>query len=80
MSEAERVRGKTFANPEIPSHEHSEAAISMTLCELATAKHHLPPLECFPFSSPPHEREEIDEDNQSICVGFVHSSYGSSHT
>ncbi|THV04789.1 hypothetical protein K435DRAFT_648883, partial [Dendrothele bispora CBS 962.96] len=34
MSEAERV----------------QSAISMTLCELATAKHHSPPMECSPFS------------------------------
>ncbi|KAL1706477.1 hypothetical protein EV121DRAFT_278748 [Schizophyllum commune] len=30
--------------------ERVRAAISMTLCELATAKHHTPPLECAPFA------------------------------
>lgn len=37
--------------------ERIQAAISMTLCELATARHHAPPMECAAFSkgqqSPP---------------------------
>lgn len=72
MTRSERVGGETPTNSEtISLYPHSKAAISMTLCELATAKHHSPPLECFPFSSPSHEGEEVDEETQSICVGFV---------
>ncbi|KAK0192303.1 hypothetical protein F5146DRAFT_928132, partial [Armillaria mellea] len=36
---------------EMGEDERVSAAISMTLCELATAKHLSPPLECAPFSS-----------------------------
>ncbi|KAF8588108.1 hypothetical protein K439DRAFT_704896 [Ramaria rubella] len=53
--------------------ERVGAAISMTLCELATAKHHLPPLECFPFSSQPQENI-VDEETQSLCVGALSRS------
>ncbi|KAJ3993880.1 hypothetical protein F5050DRAFT_616093 [Lentinula boryana] len=35
--------------------ERVVAAISMTLCELATAKHHAPPMECDVFSARLHE-------------------------
>ncbi|KAG1896105.1 uncharacterized protein F5891DRAFT_959155, partial [Suillus fuscotomentosus] len=31
--------------------EHIQVAIRLTLCELATARHHTPPLECSPFSN-----------------------------
>lgn len=48
-----------------------EAAIFMTLCEIATAKHHLSPLECASFSSQAREEVIDDEESQSLCVGFV---------
>ena len=54
----------------------------MTLCELATAKYHLPPLEFLfiLFFSPSHEEGgEINEETQSICVGFPALSQDSSH-
>jgi hypothetical protein len=76
LSESERVGGK-MNSPSPDTMMCSQgtllvAAISMTLCELATAKHHSPPLECFPFSSPLREGgEQINEETQSICVGFV---------
>ncbi|TRM57494.1 hypothetical protein BD626DRAFT_211910 [Schizophyllum amplum] len=38
--------------------ERVRAAISMTLCELATAKHHTPPLECAPFAAGAHDAPE----------------------
>ncbi|KAG2059935.1 hypothetical protein BDR06DRAFT_614950 [Suillus hirtellus] len=31
--------------------ERIQVAIRLTLCELATARHHTPPLECSPFSN-----------------------------
>ncbi|KAF8532608.1 hypothetical protein JB92DRAFT_2841820 [Gautieria morchelliformis] len=48
----------------------------MTLCELATAKHHMPPLECFPFASTlqAQDKEEIDEEAQASCVGALSRS------
>ncbi|KAJ7600788.1 hypothetical protein C8J56DRAFT_769131, partial [Mycena floridula] len=47
---------------EMDEEERVGAAISMTLCELATAKHHTPPLEC-------NSVNNVDE--QSICVGAL---------
>ncbi|GLB39285.1 putative tht1-like nuclear fusion protein [Lyophyllum shimeji] len=38
------------AQLDMNENERVNAAISMTLCELATAKHHSVPLECVPFS------------------------------
>ncbi|KAF5369070.1 hypothetical protein D9758_002978 [Tetrapyrgos nigripes] len=64
MSEAERVR----------------AAISMTLCELATAKYHSPPMECFPFSldHPPQDPDTPKSSNyheaQGECVSALSRS------
>ncbi|KAF9256598.1 hypothetical protein L218DRAFT_881359, partial [Marasmius fiardii PR-910] len=53
--------------------ERVRAAISMSLCELATAKHHSIPMECAPFSinqpsstSPP--------DSQGECVSALSRS------
>lgn len=53
------------------AHLFDVAAISMTLCELATAKHYSPPLECFPFASQPYDVDLDDEDSQASCVECV---------
>ncbi|KAJ3860358.1 hypothetical protein EV359DRAFT_67398 [Lentinula novae-zelandiae] len=64
--------------------ERVVAAISMTLCELATAKHHAPPLECDIFSarlraSGPREgfsdeQEEFEADIRGNCVNALSRS------
>ncbi|KAK0496250.1 hypothetical protein EDD18DRAFT_1074349, partial [Armillaria luteobubalina] len=54
---------------EMDEDESVSAAISMTLCELATAKHLSPPLECAPFSSestPLYSPK--NDDTQGKCV------------
>ncbi|PBK70947.1 hypothetical protein ARMSODRAFT_884180 [Armillaria solidipes] len=54
---------------EMDEDERVSAAISMTLCELATAKHLSPPLECAPFSSentPLYSQKH--DDTQGKCV------------
>ncbi|KAF8886580.1 hypothetical protein BD779DRAFT_1441612, partial [Infundibulicybe gibba] len=49
--------------------ERVNAAISMTLCELATAKHYSLPLECMPFSQDDGSpRIHLDPDARGICV------------
>ncbi|KAF9074601.1 hypothetical protein BDP27DRAFT_1213906, partial [Rhodocollybia butyracea] len=60
--------------------ERVVAAISMTLCELATAKHHAPPLECNIFSL--HLREGLgsygdrsaESDVRGDCVNALSRS------
>ncbi|KAJ3810903.1 hypothetical protein EV368DRAFT_26180, partial [Lentinula lateritia] len=64
--------------------ERVVAAISMTLCELATAKHHTPPMECDMFSarlraSGPREgfsdeQEEFEADIRGNCVNALSRS------
>ncbi|GAW04954.1 Nuclear fusion protein KAR5 [Lentinula edodes] len=64
--------------------ERVVAAISMTLCELATAKHHAPPMECDMFSarlraSGPRdgfsdEQEEFEVDIRGNCVNALSRS------
>lgn len=46
--------------------ERIQAAISMTLCELATARHYAPPLECAAFSK--GQQRPPDSFAQSACV------------
>ncbi|KAL0958347.1 hypothetical protein HGRIS_000492 [Hohenbuehelia grisea] len=59
MSEEQRVR----------------AAISMTLCELATAKHHAPPLECLAFSVEAPRFTDVDRsESQGVCVDALSRS------
>ncbi|KAJ4474387.1 hypothetical protein J3R30DRAFT_3508479 [Lentinula aciculospora] len=59
--------------------ERVGAAISMTLCELATAKHHAPPMECELFSARLHRNSgpnsrEMDPDSQGDCVNALSRS------
>ncbi|ESK88088.1 nuclear fusion protein kar5 [Moniliophthora roreri MCA 2997] len=55
--------------------ERVKAAISMTLCELATAKHHSIPLECSSFSINQHSLlEAINPDLQGECVSALSRS------
>ncbi|KAK0232420.1 hypothetical protein EDD85DRAFT_775123, partial [Armillaria nabsnona] len=54
---------------EMDEDERVSAAISMTLCELATAKHLSPPLECAPFSSENTSLySQKHDDTQGKCV------------
>ncbi|KAI6006281.1 hypothetical protein F5J12DRAFT_833432 [Pisolithus orientalis] len=46
--------------------ERIQAAISMTLCELATARHYAPPMECAAFSK--GQQRPPDSFAQSACV------------
>lgn len=48
------------------------AAISMTLCEIATAKHYSLPLECHPFS--PEGKDPRDPRTRSECVDALSRS------
>lgn len=53
MNEEERIRGMRPKNSDfrlLIEYLFLVGAISMTLCELATAQHHNPPLECQPFA------------------------------
>ncbi|KIK02891.1 hypothetical protein K443DRAFT_131666 [Laccaria amethystina LaAM-08-1] len=52
--------------------ERINAAISMTLCEIATAKHYSLPLECHPFS--PERKDPRDPRMQSECVDALSRS------
>ncbi|KAJ3743659.1 hypothetical protein DFH05DRAFT_1400010 [Lentinula detonsa] len=64
--------------------ERVVAAISMTLCELATAKHHSPPMECDVFSARLHEpsyqsgfseqQNEEFENSRGKCVNALSRS------
>jgi hypothetical protein len=48
------------------------AAISMTLCELATARHYSVPLECAPYNAEDgHARGAISSRVQGECVEYV---------
>ncbi|KAI6142802.1 hypothetical protein BKA82DRAFT_532917 [Pisolithus tinctorius] len=49
--------------------ERIQAAISMTLCELATARHYAPPLECAAFSK--GQQRPPDSFAQSACVEYT---------
>ncbi|KAF9456873.1 hypothetical protein BDZ94DRAFT_1176753 [Collybia nuda] len=63
--------------------ERIKAAISMTLCELATARHHSVPFECTPFtvdfistSSGPHSQGEcVDALSRSAQFWSSYSGY-----
>lgn len=52
--------------------ERINAAISMTLCEIATAKHYSLPLECRPFS--PEGKDPRDPRTRSECVDALSRS------
>ncbi|TFK67579.1 hypothetical protein BDN72DRAFT_90904 [Pluteus cervinus] len=60
--------------------ERVHAAISMTLCELATTQHHTIPLECAPFSAP--RDASIKSEVQGKCVNALSRStqYWSSYS
>ncbi|KAL1682516.1 hypothetical protein EV122DRAFT_287137 [Schizophyllum commune] len=60
--------------------ERVRAAISMTLCELATAKHHTPPLECAPFA--PGRASLLSDAEAGECVNALSRSaqYWSSYS
>ncbi|TFK41551.1 hypothetical protein BDQ12DRAFT_388968 [Crucibulum laeve] len=55
------------AELEMDETERVNAAIAMTLCEVATAKHHSFPLECIPFSSE-NAPKNTDAQAQGTCV------------
>ncbi|KAL6305991.1 hypothetical protein BKA93DRAFT_730248, partial [Sparassis latifolia] len=63
--------------------ERIKAAISMTLCELATAKHHAPPLECASFA-PDADTPDTLSSTESLgcCVDALSRSaqYWSSYS
>ncbi|KIY51816.1 hypothetical protein FISHEDRAFT_18726, partial [Fistulina hepatica ATCC 64428] len=53
------------------------AAISMTLCELATAKHHTPPLECSAFAFEPSSvlfENDVEPLTSRECVNALSRS------
>ncbi|KAJ8515859.1 hypothetical protein ONZ45_g6781 [Pleurotus djamor] len=56
--------------------ERVKAAIMMTLCELATAKHHAPPLECAPFAffTPGAFTDAERDASQGSCVDALSRS------
>ncbi|KAG2098988.1 uncharacterized protein F5147DRAFT_814675 [Suillus discolor] len=51
MSEDERIEGFSVSCARFETFLIFLVAIRLTLCELATARHHTPPLECSPFSN-----------------------------
>ena len=70
MDENARVNGNAKAIPLFQKSEHRpEAAISMTLCEIATAKHYSLPLECRSFSL--DDKKPISHQTQGECVEWV---------
>ena len=70
MDEDARVNGIHKAVPLFQNSDHMfEAAISMTLCEIATAKHYSLPLECRSFSLDNMEnRVHKSHQTQGDCV------------
>ncbi|EJF63810.1 hypothetical protein DICSQDRAFT_160322 [Dichomitus squalens LYAD-421 SS1] len=48
--------------------ERVKAAISMTLCEIATAKHTSPPMECAPFESDSNGMYALHAESSGQCV------------
>ncbi|KAG1854754.1 hypothetical protein C8R48DRAFT_318668 [Suillus tomentosus] len=52
--------------------ERIQVAIRLTLCELATARHHTPPLECSPFSN--HVGSHIPHHAVGDCVDALSRS------
>ena len=72
MDEDARVNGNNMAVPLFQKSNHrfdSAAAISMTLCEIATAKHYSLPLECRSFSlDNPQDRVHKSHQTQGDCV------------
>lgn len=76
MDEQERIQGIVRLSFHVQSSTHRiQAAISMTLCELATARHYAPPMECAAFSkgqqSPPSGHV------QAACVEYTFVSSAS---
>ncbi|KAF5380050.1 hypothetical protein D9615_006138 [Tricholomella constricta] len=70
------------AQLDMHENERVNAAISMTLCELATAKHHSIPLECVPFSlnsdflqTSPRQGECVDALSRSAQFWSSYSGY-----
>ncbi|KAF9240476.1 hypothetical protein BU15DRAFT_74064 [Melanogaster broomeanus] len=47
-----------------------QAAISMTMCELATARHYSPPMECAAFTRGGHKPSSPSAHAQAQCVEF----------
>ena len=70
MDEDARINGNNRAVPLFQESKHrSEAAISMTLCEIATAKHYSLPLECRSFSLDDMQgKERKSHQTQGECV------------
>jgi hypothetical protein len=66
MSESEVLSGKRKI-ADAQETRNGAAAISMTLCELATATHHSPPLECASFTV---DSEASFIQTQGECVEF----------
>ncbi|PCH44959.1 hypothetical protein WOLCODRAFT_105932 [Wolfiporia cocos MD-104 SS10] len=63
--------------------ERVRAAISMTLCELATAKHNQPPMECAAYAADSHSDEMVSPpQSHRICVEALSRSaqYWSSYS
>lgn len=68
MEEDERVKGAPSQILRTTRTNHATAAIAMTLCELSTAKHYSPPLECSLFLSDSDTNSVMSNDAQSNCV------------
>ena len=70
MDEDARVIGNRRNIPLFQKSNHRpEAAISMTLCEIATAKHYSLPLECRSFSADDiQDKKPISHQTQGECV------------
>ncbi|EMD34804.1 hypothetical protein CERSUDRAFT_54833, partial [Gelatoporia subvermispora B] len=82
MEEDERVKGAPSQILRTTRTNHATAAIAMTLCELSTAKHYSPPLECSLFLSESDTNSVMSNDAQSNCVEALSRSaqYWSSYS
>jgi len=72
MGEAERVSGLMIGQLNVRRTAKIGpllVAISMTLCELATAKHYSPPMECLQFGEV--SSLSVDERSGPACVEYV---------
>jgi hypothetical protein len=72
MDEEARVNGNNgikglfpFISENLISKFFFEAAISMTLCEIATAKHYSLPLECRSFSLDNNMQDRVHKSHQT---------------
>ncbi|KAG8908736.1 hypothetical protein FRB99_002974 [Tulasnella sp. 403] len=65
---SQNIKRRCGGEFEMDEDERVRLAISMTLCELKTARYNEPPLECLAFSSSTYNSVDLQIESQSACV------------